>query len=81
MIFMSHRIFLLDEVFVSCNLHFGVSGGFFQGAKLRTSFWLSLFFSRDLWKIGIICLRKSKHRSEKTAPPDLRWITQRISTI
>ena len=36
MIILSHRIFLLDEVFVSYNLHFGVSGGFFQGAKLRT---------------------------------------------
>jgi len=36
MIILSHRIFLLDEVFVSYNLHFGVSGGFFQGTKLRT---------------------------------------------
>ena len=28
---------------IICNLHFGVSGGFFQGAKLRTLVYVILF--------------------------------------
>jgi hypothetical protein len=51
MILMSHRIFLLDEVFVSYNLHFGVSGGFFQGAKLRTLVYFILLRYRIIQKM------------------------------
>ena len=31
---------------VLCNLHFGVSGGFFQGAKLRTLVYAILIYNK-----------------------------------
>jgi hypothetical protein len=63
MIILSHRIFLLDEVFVSYNLHFGVSGGFFQGAKLRTLVYvIGVRFSNRGWLRGLILVKEDKRK-------------------
>jgi 3-methyladenine DNA glycosylase AlkD len=46
-----------------CNLHFGVSGGFFQGAKLRTLVYVIYLFKRD--KEPIFTLAQSENLWER----------------
>jgi hypothetical protein len=45
---------------IICNLHFGVSGGFFQGAKLRTLVYVISFFYKIAF-FNYLVNRVTKH--------------------